>query len=133
MSKKGMTSADWLEHVVAWRHSGLSQAAYERVQGFRAKSLSHWVGRFNARGDAHGDASAAVLTAPKSIKPLTLVAVQVQARALDGAGDVLGQAAAPPPPPTLAHHCIKLHHPSGWVMEWPAQSGASLLEWARGL
>jgi hypothetical protein len=133
MSKKGMTSADWLEHVVAWRRSGLSQAAYERLQGFRAKSLSHWVGRFNAHGDAHGDASAAVLTAPKSLKPLTLVAVQVQARALDGAGDVLAQAAAPQPPPTLAHHCIKLHHPSGWVMQWPVQAGASLLEWARGL
>jgi hypothetical protein len=129
MSKKGMTSADWLEHVVAWRHSGLSQAAYERLQGFRAKSLSHWVGRFKA----HSDASAAVLTAPKSLKPLTLVAVQVQARALDGAVDVLAQAAAPQPPPTLAHHCIKLRHPSGWVMEWPVQSGASLLEWARGL
>jgi hypothetical protein len=39
MSEKGMTSADWLEHVVAWRHSGLSQAAYERLQGFRHRYL----------------------------------------------------------------------------------------------
>jgi transposase-like protein len=116
MSAKGKTSVDWLAHVMAWRRSRLSQVAYARLHGVRAKSLSHWVGQFKT----HADAALGTAAPPKSPKALTLVAVQVQPGVATDCS-------------ALAQGCIKLHHPSGWVMEWPAQSGPSLLEWARGL
>jgi hypothetical protein len=124
MSAKGKTSADWLAHVMGWRCSGLSQAGYARLHGLRAKSLSRWVGQFKAHADASPGAGAGA--APNPAKPLTLVGVSVQPGVPGGAGVPTDSAA-------LAQGCIRLRHPSGWVMEWPAQSGASLLEWARRL
>jgi hypothetical protein len=122
MSAKGKTSVDWLAHVMAWRRSRLSQVAYARLHGLGAKSLSHWVGQFKT----HADETLGTAAPPKSPKALTLVAVQVQPGVPGGAGVATDCSA-------LAQGCIRLRHPSGWVMEWPAQSGSSLLEWARGL
>jgi hypothetical protein len=77
-----MTSVDWLAHVMAWRRSRLSQVAYARLHGVRAKSLSHWVGQFKT----HADATLGTAAPPKSPKALTLVAVQVQPGVPGGAG-----------------------------------------------
>jgi hypothetical protein len=124
MSKRGMSAADWLGHVVGWRKSGLSQAAYGALHGLRAKSLSNWVCRFNAGADG---SSGVLARSQLPTPPLTMVQAHIQ-RAEPGGG------VAPTCAPASGEHgTICLRHPSGWVMEWPACAQASLLEWARAL
>ena len=54
----------WLQHVEAWRASGLTQADYCRQHGLSVKSLSYWIRRKQPEASA-----TAVKMIPVQVKP----------------------------------------------------------------
>jgi hypothetical protein len=103
------SKVDWAGHVLAWRGSGLSQAAYARLHGIRSGALSAQVCKA---------AGAAVLSGAPGPR-IRFVEGRVQGAA--------GAACAAP------GAVITLRHAGGWSIDWPVQLHASVLAWAGAL
>ena len=67
--KSILNRADWLQHISAWRTSGLTQAAYCREHQLNAKSLNRWI----LRNSAVSPATVPLNAIPVAIKPSTPV------------------------------------------------------------
>ena len=89
--KSTLNRADWLQHISAWRTSGLTQAAYCREHQLNAKSLNRWI----LRNSAVSPATVPLNAIPAVIKPSTPVVSSAPSNML-------------------------LQHRSGWQLSLPA-------------
>lgn len=78
----------WQQHVAAWRHSGLSQAAYCRLHALNGKTFSRWARVVAASGTS---SIPAVIPVRLSASPSPLVL-----RLERGASVELSTAVSPP-------------------------------------
>ena len=89
--KSTLNQADWLQHISAWRTSGLTQAAYCREHQLNAKKFNSWI----LRNSAVSPATVPLNAIPAVIKPSTPVVSSAPSNML-------------------------LQHRSGWQLSLPA-------------
>jgi transposase-like protein len=73
-----ITTAQWRQHVAAWRDSGLSQAAYCREHGLNSKTLSWWTRKLASEDNTGATAGLPVAGAVATIMMPEFIPVSIK-------------------------------------------------------